>query len=161
MIKYCLIAIVIMCPIFSSASDENEKLREVQALMSKYGVNSAMQQFVAHENDQLPISNDRLDTVTSVMYLKSTKAKIYKHVLAPGWEEIVSDMTGMSADGVRRYMADLMQQQSIGSICSNKLNQLYLKHGVRIVNIYSGVDGEELFKTTIKKSDCHEYQSLP
>ncbi|PFG53108.1 hypothetical protein ATG98_2190 [Marinobacter sp. LV10R520-4] len=154
MIRYFFILLFILCPIIGYASDENEKLQAIEALIQKHGLDNVMQQFIAHEHEQLPIKKDKLDTITSVMYVKSTKAKIYKHVLTPGWEKIISDMTEVSTQDAKQYMPGLMQQQLANSICSNKLNQIYLKHGAKIVNVYSDADGNELFTTTVKQSDC-------
>ncbi len=149
-----LITVIALCPVFANASGESEKLRAIEEMIDKNGIDNVMQQFIAYEHNQLPIKKDRMDTITSVMYVKSTRAKIYKHILTPKWEQIISDITKISVQDAKQYMPELMQKQSINSICSNKLNQVYFKHGVKILNVYSKSDGTKIFTTTVTKSDC-------
>jgi hypothetical protein len=51
-------------------------------------------------------------------------------------------------------MPNQIKIQAKNSICSNEVNQIFLNHGVKIVNRYSSHDGKELFSVTIRKSDC-------
>lgn len=154
MTKTLSITLIIMCLVTSSVWSEVDKLHAIEEMTDKNGISSVMSQIVEYEQSQLPIKKDRIDTITSVMYVKSTRSKIYKHMLIPGWEEVISDISDMSAQEAKKYMPDLMEKQSINSICSNKLNRIYLKHGVKIVNIYSKSDGTKLFETTVSDSDC-------
>ena len=151
-------SLLFICLLFSSYSfsaSEDEKLTAIEAMINKNGINSFMEQFVPQEHSQFPIKKDILDTVMSVYYIKITKAKIYTHILNPEWRKIISRMAKISISDAEKYMPELMRKQSVNSLCSNKLNKIYFKHGVKILNKYSEQNGTEIFTTEVKQNDCN------
>jgi hypothetical protein len=150
-----LLIILVSSNIFSANITEQDKLATTNKLIKKYGINSFMGYVISQEQSQYPLKKNILDTITSVYYIKRTKAKVYKHILNPEWRKIISNNAKISISEVDKHIHNLMQKQSVNSLCSYKLNIIYFKNGVKILNIYSEVNGTKLFITEVKLSNCN------
>lgn len=139
---------------FLQASTEKEILEKIESAIKNNGITPVIEMFIAKEQAEYPKVMNTLDTVTGVFYIKATKAKVYKHMLNPEWRKIVKGKNNISISEVEKYLPELMQQQATNTACSVKLDRLYLKYGVKIVNRYSEQNGTFLFETTVKESNC-------
>ncbi len=110
--------------------------------------------FIKKEQTKYPKKMNTLDTVTGVFYIRKTKAKVYRHMLNPEWRKIIKGKNNISIKQVEKYVPEMMQTQSINTACSVKLDRLYLKYGVKIVNRYSEQNGIFLFETNVEESNC-------
>ncbi len=138
------------------ASSESEKLNMIKQLIKQYGIDFVIEKTITFEQKEYPKIKNKIETISSVVYLKSTKTKMYKITAVNNWESLVVGNNNYTHKEVMLYYPQQMQIQSVNSLCSNKLNQLYFKNGLKIKTIYHDQDGNYLFKTNVTNENCQK-----
>lgn len=156
MSKHILKLTLILIPVLSYASNEEDMMQKVRALVNEEGIDYYVERVVEGSQTEFPKKMNSLDTVTGMYYIKSTKAIIYNHVLSSDWKRKVVKKTGISAANVEKYVSEQMQNHAIARACSFALNKLYFEHEVKLVSLYADNSGAIIFKTTVNRKDCGE-----
>jgi len=137
-----------------SASTEAEKIDMIKQLIKQNGIDFVIEKTIPYEQKEYPKIKNKIETTTSVVYLKSTKTKLYKISVVNNWESIIVGNNNYTHKEVMLYYPQQMQNRSVNSLCSNKLNQLFFENGLKIKIVYHDEDGNYLFKVNVKNEDC-------
>ena len=150
--KIALLFILLVSLTF--ASSEAEKIKTIKQLIKKYGLSFVIEKTISFEQNEYPKKKNRLETITSVVYLRNIKTKIYKISVVNNWEKIIVGNKDYTHKEIMRLYPQQMQLKNINSLCSYKLNRLFFKNGLTIKTVYNDENGNFLFSTSVNNKDC-------
>jgi len=136
------------------ASSETEKIEKIKQLIKQHGLSFVIEKTIPFEQNEYPKKKNKLEVISSVLYLSNIKTKMYKISVVNNWEEIIVGNNNYTHKDVMRFYPQQMQQRSINSLCSYKLNRLFFKNGLTIKTVYNDENGNFLFSTSVNNEDC-------
>ena len=139
----------------TNAASENEILKEIENLINAQGIDIFMEQAVLNEQHAYPLKKDVIDTIVNVYYIRPSKNKVYTHMLNANWREYYSEANNLALEQVEILLQAKMKEITINTICSNKLNLVYLDNKVKITHLYRELDGTFIFELNVGEKDCN------